>query len=220
MKLIFFSDLGCIAAAEFRTQLIKLTGKQKPIVAYVSSAWDGERKYYQQNQEYYSKSNILLGSYFDLETEFNIESAEKTFQADAIHLSGGNTYRFLYWIKQRGFQKRLIDYVNSGGAIIGVSAGSIIMTPNISTSRLCGDTNDIGLKNEGGLNLVDFHYLPHVDSRSLLTNAMIKSQQDRSAIVVAADSDYLVINGAKLEVYGKPRLIVNGKITNSLLKII
>jgi len=53
---------------------------------------------------------------------------------------------------------RLIEYARSGGTLIGVSAGAIIMSPNIESSALCGDTNLIGLSEMSGLSLFPFPF--------------------------------------------------------------
>jgi len=216
MKLILFSDYKYVNLEEIGTRLVELIKKKQPTVGYISSCPDSTRNFYNQTKEYYSKFNVILSPYTDLEDAFNSDDIERIFHADAIHLSGGNTYRFLYWIVERGLYKRLIEYVNSGGVLIGVSAGSIIMTPDISECVLCGDENYIGLQNTKGLGLVNFHYVPHAIKGDMVNNNVItKSKQDNSAIVVCSDYDWIVIDGAKYEIYGEPKLILNGEIVDT-----
>ncbi len=211
MKLVLFSDYKYVNAQEVETRLIELIGKNKPTVGYISSCPDLMRKYYNETKEYYSKLNANLNPYTDLEDGFNSDIIELIFQADAIHLSGGNTFRFLFWIVKRGLDKQLFEYINSGGVLIGVSAGSILMTPDISESALCGDENYIGLKDTKGLGLINFHYVPHASRNVVNKDVINKSKQDCSAILVCKDSDWVVIDGVKSEVYGEPKLIVNGE---------
>ena len=87
------------------------------------------------------------------------------------------------------------------------------MTPDISYSELCGDYNHVGLKTLSGLALVDFNFVPHAIAKNKLAQKIVhKSQRDRSRVVVASDNDWLVVDGSDIKVYGKPRLVVDGKI--------
>ncbi|MGL6342618.1 MAG: Type 1 glutamine amidotransferase-like domain-containing protein [Waterburya sp.] len=215
MKLALFSDQNQPKIEEVGTKLIHLIGKSKPAIGYISSCPDPSRKFYNERKEYYSQFGAILTPYVDLESGFNSSCLDLVFQADAIHLSGGNTYQFLYWIIKRGLRERLHRYANSGKVIIGVSAGSIIMTPNISYSELCEDRNDIGLGDLKGLTLVDFHFVPHVLQGEIIAkDILLKSQQDSSKVVVACDYDWIIIDEAKSEVFGQPKLIVNGAVTD------
>ena len=216
MKLVLFSDYKYVNTQDFGTRLVKLIGKHEPTVGYISSSPDSTRKFYSETKDYYSKSNVILSPYIDLEDEFDSDIIELIFQADAIHLSGGNTFRFLFWIVKRGLDKQLFEYINSGGVLIGVSAGCIVMTPDISESALCGDENYIGLKDTKGLGLINFHYVPHASRNVVNKDVITKSKQDCSAILVCKDSDWVVIDGVKSEVYGEPKLIVNGEIVDNL----
>lgn len=215
MKLMLFSDQSSVPPEKVGNRLAELVNKEQPIVGYISSCPDKSRQFYQQAEKYYSQFQAVLSPYLDLEDGFSTSVMELVFQADAIHLSGGNTFRFMYWILQRGLKEQLIRYVDTGGILIGVSAGSIIMTPNISISKLCDDKNEIGLENLAGLNLVNFHYLPHaVSHRVVAKDIILKSKQEARAIVLASDRDWIVINETKCEIHGVPKLIVKGKISD------
>ena len=89
------------------------------------------------------------------------------------------------------------------------------MTPDISYAKLCGDRNDIGLKNSTGLNLVNFNFVPHaIKEDTVSQDIILKSQQDRSRVIVASDRDWIVVDGLNIKVYGRPRLIIDGKIVD------
>ena len=212
MKLLLFSDQNH-SQLEVRTQLVKLTGKSKPTIGYISSCPDPSRQFYEQTKQYYARFEAKLTPCLDLESGFDSNCLELVFQADAIHLSGGNTYQFFYWILRRGLRERLYEYARSDKVIIGVSAGSIIMTPDVSYAELCGDYNHVGLKTLNGLALVNFNFVPHAIAEDTITqNILHKSQQDNSRVVVASDNNWLVVDGSNIQVYGKPKLIVDGKI--------
>ena len=214
MKLLLFSDQN-YSQLEVKTQLVDLIGKSKPTIGYISSCRDPSRQFYKKTKQYYARFEANLTPYLDLESGFDSNYIKLVFQADAIHLSGGNTYQFFYWIIRRGLCERLHEYARSDKVIIGVSAGSIIMTPDISYSQFCGDYNHVGLKTLNGLALVNFNFVPHaIAGDTIARNIIHKSQQDNSRVVVASDNDWIVVDGSNIKVYGQPKLIVDGEIVD------
>ena len=211
MKLVLFSDY--IYASDNR--LIDLIGKTEPTIGYISSCPDPSRQYYEEMKKYYAQMGASVTPYIDLELGFDRDSIDRIFQADAIHLPGGNTFQFYYWIIQRRLKRKLLDYANSGKVIIGVSAGAIIMTPDISYAEFCGDRNDVNLQELKGLGLVNFCFIPHAEDTLIAQNVIVKSRQDNSRVLVVGDSDYIFVKDSEIQVYGQPKLLVNGEIIDS-----
>jgi dipeptidase E len=118
------------------------------------------------------------------------------FSYDAIHLTGGNTYHFLFWLRARGLVKPLQDYV---------AQGAILMTPEISSASLCGDAPLAGeeMTDLSALGLVDFAFLPHIQqiegAAALLKNY---AQQHARVIYGCQDGDGIVVNGGQVELVG------------------
>jgi dipeptidase E len=69
----------------------------------------------------------------------------------AIYIGGGNTYKLLKEIKENGFDKKLIDFINRNGFVYGLSAGSIIFSKDI-TSTTYETENERGFNDTSGLN--------------------------------------------------------------------
>lgn len=211
MKLILFSDR--INSSEVKTQLVNLTSERQLTIGYISSCPDPARAFYNRSREYYARMGANLTPYFDLESGFDRSILEAVLTADAIHLSGGNTFRFYYWIMQRGLRPRLLDYACSGKVIVGVSAGAIIMTPDISYSEFCGDCNEVGLEDFKGLGLVDFCFVPHLQKQDKTVEEIVKrSRRDRNRVIAASDFDWIVIDDSEITIYGEPIIITNGKL--------
>ncbi len=103
---------------------------------------------------------ILNMNYFDIDDFCNLDKIEKIFKSDVIYLSGGNTYYFLNNLRKRYLITRLRKYVKNGGYIIGLSAGAIMMSKDISAAQF-GDEDIVGLSNLSSLDLVDFDFMPH-----------------------------------------------------------
>ncbi|MFC1953750.1 Type 1 glutamine amidotransferase-like domain-containing protein, partial [Chloroflexota bacterium] len=157
-KLVLYSDQIKHLSKKIDSALIKLLDKSKPKIGYIPSSADPKRKHYAARQEYYSRIDMELEIYFELDEDYYPDKLDTLLSCDAIHLSGGNTYYFLHWLRKRGLMDTLTQYVSQGGVLIGVSAGSILMTPDISTSSISDDKQMEGESGYKGLNLVDFSF--------------------------------------------------------------
>ncbi len=65
---------------------------------------------------------------FDLHTGME---AAKLQQYDVVYLCGGNTQYLLKRINDTKFNQSLMEYIDKGGLVIGVSAGSLIFSNNL-----------------------------------------------------------------------------------------
>lgn len=65
---------------------------------------------------------------FDLHAGMEIKELQ---QYDVVYLCGGDTYYLLERIRATGFHTSLKEYIEADGAIIGVSAGSLIFSNNL-----------------------------------------------------------------------------------------
>lgn len=158
-------------------ELIKLFPNKRVKITYIPSAGDEDRKYFKEFQDWYKFYGLSNLGFFSLEEKFNNKSVERLLTSDAIYLSGGNTYHFLFWLRKRNFLSSLKNFVKKGGFLIGLSAGSILMTPRINISGVPSydhDKNEVGIKNLEALGLVDFEFFPHYSSSSRLDKELIK----------------------------------------------
>jgi dipeptidase E len=207
-KLVLYSDQVPGLSDEIDTELLTLFDKPNPAIGYIPSAADHERRYFKDRQEYYSRIGIELDIYYGLEEDYDSKSLSTLLSRDAIHLSGGNTYYFLYWLRKRNMIEKLIQYVTDGGILIGVSAGSILMTPDISTSAICGDDILEGMNDYTGLNLVDFSFLPHYGMRSIDSDTLRKYSREHETVIYACrDSDGIIINDDSIKCIGDVTVI-------------
>jgi hypothetical protein len=53
-------------------------------------------------------------------------------QYDIVYLCGGDTRYLLERMNETGFNKGLMEYIRAGGLVLGVSAGSLIFSNNLS----------------------------------------------------------------------------------------
>lgn len=115
----------------------------------------------------YKKYNI-----FDIDVCTDLSVIESLQDYKAIFIGGGNTFKLLKEVRESGFDKKLIDYLNNNGFVYGGSAGAIIFGKTIETSSHA-DKNNVGLKDLSGLNLLNgydvwCHYRQKKDYKEVL----------------------------------------------------
>jgi len=210
MKLIFYSGGNNKINEKLDLGLIELIGKKDPKIGYIPSSSDPQRKYFNETKNYYAKYGVSRFLYFDLDIEFGRNKLPELMSCDAIYLSGGNTFRFLYLIKKRGLIAFLKRYARSGKVLVGVSAGSMIMTPSINATVVFhsqkGDLdglNAVGLRNFNALNLVNFEFIPHFNEKEKVAFAKNYSKTQKNPIYACDDGSGIIIDGGKTTFYGR-----------------
>jgi dipeptidase E len=59
-----------------------------------------------------------------------------------IYIGGGNTYKLLHDLQETGFDKLLLQFIDSGRPVFGGSAGAIIFGQTIDTAAFGDDADD------------------------------------------------------------------------------
>lgn len=91
------------------------------------------------------------------------EQCQQAFMtADIICICGGNTFYLLQELNRKNLHQLLVKKIADGCIYIGESAGAIILAPDVGYIKMMDDrTLAPELKNDTGLNSVDFYPLPH-----------------------------------------------------------
>lgn len=101
-------------------------------------------------------------------------------EIDALLVNGGDPLYLCYWMRQSG----LADLLPSLGAVyVGLSAGSMVMAPNIG-GDFVGWKPPIG--GDETLGLVDFAMFPHLDHEMLPDNSMANAEKWAAKMSVPA----------------------------------
>ncbi|MFA6918902.1 MAG: Type 1 glutamine amidotransferase-like domain-containing protein [Patescibacteria group bacterium] len=200
---------------------LKFFGDRKPTIAYIPSQSDLPRKYFNRKVEWYKQFGITDLLYFDIDQEYNKEKNPELLSCDAIFLSGGNTYYFLNSLRHRNFIPVLKGFVEKGGILIGVSAGSIIMSKTIAVTSIDddigGDQNSVGLKDFSALGLNNFDFFPHFDINNdeIVKRLKDYSKTSKSVIYACKDGDGIIIDGENMQFFGDVLKIEDGEITTA-----
>jgi len=212
---MFYSDQIIGKSDNPDEELLNLLNKKNPRLAYIPSCADLSRKYYNQKVEYYKRLGIDNLLYFDIDEDFDENKIKELLQCDAIHLSGGNTAYFLSNIMRRNFHTLLKDYVAKDGILIGISAGSIIMTEAIDIITI-GDTykSSYDLNNSEGLGLVNFEFMPHWDNATYnIDEFKAYTLNSEKVLYLCTDADGIVVRDNDIKFIGNILKVENGTVT-------
>jgi dipeptidase E len=216
-KLAFYSDQEAPANEQMDARVLRLIGRSQPKIGYIPATSDPERIYFRSKADYYTGIGANLAVYVDPNQDTSDAEWSTLLSCDAIHLSGGNTFSFLSWVKRRGVLPLLTRYVTEGGVLIGVSAGAILMTPDVNSALLCGDVRDKQLMDDAGLGLVDFHFWPHFDSTSVNQNQSILASAIPD-LYACPDGSGIVVDGEEVELFGQVDRFESGAIPSAPLE--
>jgi dipeptidase E len=212
----------CYADSVFLSQtLLKaslpLFRSSNPKIAYTPSQSDADHKYFNETVACYKQFGVTNILYVDIDKEYDERKNEELFACDGIYLSGGDTYYFLQNLQRRGYITLLRDYVQKKGVLIGVSAGSIIMSDTINITAL-HDTNTSGLTDYFALGLVDFEFLPHLnsDKEKYLSDLIEYSKISNTVIYACNDGDGILVDGGRMQFIGSVIKIQNGAIISNI----
>ncbi len=183
-------------------------------ITYVPFAAAGSDAFYRRFVRRYRPYGFKNFHHFPIDVPFTPDALEKALASDAIYLAGGNTFYFLHHLRRCGLLTRFRDYAAAGGVIAGLSAGAIILTPNIGLAGYppfdC-DRNDIGLKDLRALSLVPFEFFPHYHGRAPLRAALLDySKRSLNPLVGVADGGGVVVEDGRLEFVGRTELFMGG----------
>jgi dipeptidase E len=164
MKLVFYGGGHDFENEGLDRFVLDLINKKDIQITYVPSCSHYGQMDYFDFVNQYSVFGIDRILYFPIDTSHTETLKAEAFKSDIIHLSGGNTYYFLNSIKKNKLQREFKLFLKRGGVLTGLSAGGIIMTPNIVTASFPAfdcDENEVKLKNLNALKLVNFQFFPH-----------------------------------------------------------
>ena len=211
-RLVMYSDQVIPANRQVDPYLLALIGKTNPKIGYIPANSDPHRIYYKDRQDYYAGIGADLSPYFEVDRHFHPENLADLLACDAIHLSGGNTFYFQKWLAARGMFAVLREYTANGGVLVGVSAGAILMTPEIDAGQVCGDQVVSGLDDWRGMGLVGFHFMPHLnrfsDPHGILREY---SARKHTTVYGCPDGNGMVVQNGQVQTIGNIVIYTNGE---------
>lgn len=195
---------------------IKKRGRK---IAYISSAPQDKQKirFFETVKEYQDIDPLIILKYFDLGEKFTDKDLLNILDFKIIYLSGGNTFGLLNYINKRNFGKILKTHLSNNGLLIGASAGSIVLTPNINVCNLPEiDENLVNIKDLTALNLVNFEFYPHfAGNKEYLEEIKKYSKTINNPVYVCSDEDGIFVDNQKVEILNNIIKVETEKIIKS-----
>lgn len=183
----------------------------QPKLAYIPSMPDPHKYGY---KTYFSGLMQQLGindvEHFELEDDYwQANYTDAIYESNILFLPGGNTYRFAYWLKQRGFAD-IINEFTKNRLVIGVSAGAIVLTPRIDIAE---DLNTVGINEFGGFAAVEVYFKPHFKESAETINHIQKfksrlalSEQQKKIYACPDSAGLIVSKDGEIKSYGDIRI--------------
>ena len=147
----------------------KLTSPKGKKVLFIANASDvTEGKWWvDADREAFKKIGCKIDE-IDLRTISKKDLSEKLNNSSFIHFCGGSVLYLISLLKQKGFNKLIIDAIKEGKVIYtSSSAGSMIVAKDLSLCTFDMDEPNEYKKKENysGLELVNFLILPHSNNK-------------------------------------------------------
>ncbi len=216
MKLALYSGGNFEDNDELNKAFISML-PNNPTITFIPSSSEGFKPFFNAFQEPFKELGANDINVFFADREFSAEQLKDLLQSDAIFLSGGNTFYFLKILKQKGLIEPLREFAQQGGVLAGMSAGSIIMTPNITMASIPSFDNDdnfVELKDLSSLNLTQFEFSPHyVAIEDLDKELRVYSATTNNPILACPEGAGIISKDKQLLLIGEIVLFTQGRKT-------
>ena len=123
-------------------------------------------------------------------------------EADVLLVDGGDATYLCHWMRQSGLAELLPSLEET--VWVGVSAGSMVMTPRIGDAFVAWSPPDGSGRTDRTLGVVDFSIFPHLDHPDMPTNTIAAARRWAADIAVPAyaidDQTAIAVTGGGVEI--------------------
>jgi peptidase E len=163
-------------------------------VLLIALSWGSEdySKYLEEAKQRFirtgfQRKNIVA---YDLSTD----NPPNINEVDVLMIYGGNHFHYMKRFRETGIVQDIRDFIEGYGVYIGVSGGSVLMSPDLDEG-LSMSVNDVGLEDLSGFGYVDFYIVSHWDWREDKMKMLTYSWKTGKRIIPLTDQQgILVIN--------------------------
>ncbi len=214
-RLVFYSGGQEKSNSLLHEALAKWPGLRPRSMTYLAFSHENHQFYFRRIKKRYRAYGFNRFRCFSADTDFLAREMREALKSDVIYLAGGNTFYFLKHLRESGLLKELKKFSDRGGILAGLSAGAIIMTPNINLAGYPThdrDLNEVKLKNLRSLGLVNFEFLPHYSNSKKTSDALIRySKRIGRPVFACPDGSGVVINGREMSLIGQIFIFFKGQ---------
>jgi dipeptidase E len=214
MKLFLYAGGDAKENRAMDLRLMSMCGISSPRMAYVPYSYYESEVHFRDFVAQYRPYGVERFLQFPVDVPVGQALKHEAFSCEVIHLSGGNTFYFLNSLRKSGLIGEFKRFVSRGGILTGLSAGAILMTPDIHTAsfpKFDRDDNDEGIKNLKALGLVNFHFFPHYrNSRRYDDELRRFSRRAKGPLYACPDGTGIVVTDNEVAFVGKIFAFVRG----------
>lgn len=149
------------------------------------------------------KENAINTVELDLLNSSTTELQKQIESLDVLLVTGGNTFYLLQELKRTNVDNVIIEFINAGKLYIGESAGSVILSPNITYVESMDDRSvATSLTSDSGLSVVDFYTVPHYKSEPFIDTAdkVIHQYTDLLPLKIISNNQCISIRGNEIKI--------------------
>ncbi|AQQ53302.1 Type 1 glutamine amidotransferase-like domain-containing protein [Planococcus lenghuensis] len=125
---------------------------------------------------------------------------------DVFYIGGGNPFHLLQAFRRSGADIALHTLANTGAILIGVSAGALVLGPDLAVAEVFTPEMRLSDQNTGAaLGIVPFPFMPHADREDLFPgdtpiSDRLQSLKRRRSVRVEGirDSEFILLDKGKI----------------------
>lgn len=167
---------------------------ENKVFSYMPSDGSSIKQQYLDEWKGYARENNAKFQYIDNSTN-DPKETEKLLNSNILTITGGNTFKLLHNLRKSGLDEAIKKFVKKDEFVLsGFSAGALVLTPTIEVCKLPNyDTNEVGLEDLTGLELVNFEVFPHYSEeyKEVFEKYKNTAKYDVKEIT---DDDFIVLN--------------------------
>ena len=178
----FFND---VIKGEF-LKLIKCESNDLSVaIITTASPLKENNRFAQKAKEDFKEMGFTKIDFIDIE----FDDPKRLLFKDVIYINGGNPYHLLFHFKKSGADIILQNLVKKNIVIVGVSAGALLLGPNIKVVEFFTPQMDaFDTEDFSALNLTDKLVFPHYDQEDLFRDYSNKTIEERLKEFEVAES--------------------------------
>ncbi|MFC5465935.1 Type 1 glutamine amidotransferase-like domain-containing protein [Lederbergia graminis] len=183
----------------FLTLIHGKPSEQDVAIITTASPHKENNRYAQKAKEDFQNMGFQNIDFIDIEFDNPNSLAHK----DVIYINGGNPFNLLFHMKKSGADKILRELANKNVVIVGVSAGAVLLGPNMKVVQFfTPHMNTFHMKNLSALGLTDKLIFPHYDREDLFqdhTNKTIEHRlrefetMENCEVTRLKDEEYIIV---------------------------
>lgn len=211
----FLLTSGGITNASIAKALFALVGKKAEETSLVfvptaSNVEKGDKEWFIDDLVNLKKQNFKQIEIADISAVEESVWRPKFEEADVLFFEGGNTFHLMRWMNKSGLVKLLPELLKTK-VYVGVSAGSMVTAKDLilKTSQIIYGEDLAEKENMKALGLVDFYFLPHLNSEHFVH---MREEKIRKAVVGVKEKVYALDDQSALSVVdGNVEVVSEGK---------